>query len=85
MSVIGKPVRVGSSLIVKAEPRRVSGLSGDIERMPGAEVHGDDGLGNLVIAVEEDDDGALDGVMGAIRALPGVRLVRLVRHPSEAV
>ena len=80
MAVHGKFVRVLTSLIVKAQPQCVCAISMDVENLPGAEVHGDDGVGNLIVAVETSDPGQIERVMRAIRSMKGVLMVEHVPH-----
>lgn len=80
MPVQGKFVSVLASLVIKARPQFVRDIAADVESLPGAEVHGDDGVGNLIVAVETSDPTQLEGVIRAIRGMQGVVMVEHVRH-----
>ena len=72
-----------SSLIVQARPEALASLAEAIEALPGAEIHGHDERGRLIVVLESANDAALGEAMSRIGALPGALSVSLVYHHSE--
>lgn len=76
-------IRVISSVIVQTRPQALASISRGIEAIPGAEVHGDDPVGKLIVVTETDDDASLNTIMNKIGSMAGVLSVNLVFHHNE--
>ncbi len=71
------------SLVVYADPSRVSEISDAIGRLPGAEVHANDGRGKLVVVVETGGDADMAAAIGRVDRTTGVICTALVYQQAE--
>ena len=77
-------IGVISSVIVRARPEDLSDAACAISRLPGAELHGDDPSGKLIVVLETDDEAELNDVIAEIGNLKGVLAVNMVFHHNES-
>ena len=59
------------SLVVYADPSRVSEISDAVGRLPGVEVHANDGHGKLVVVLETAGDADMAAAIDRVRYLRG--------------
>ncbi len=71
------------SLVVYADPSRVSEISDAIGRLPGAEVHANDGRGKLVVVLETAGDSDMAAAIDRVDRTAGVICTALVYQQSE--
>ncbi len=71
------------SLVVYAYPSRVAEISDAVGRLPGAEVHANDGRGKLVVVVEAGSDADMTAVIGRVDRTAGVICTALVYQQTE--
>ncbi len=76
--------RVISSVIVQTRPQALASISRGIEALPGAEIHGDDPVGKLIVVTDTEDDASVTTIMNKIGAMAGVLSVNLVFHHNES-
>ena len=71
------------SLVVYADPSRVAEISDAIGRLPGAEVHANDGRGKLVVVLETEGDADMAAAIDRVDRTAGVICTALVYQQSE--
>ena len=71
------------SLVVYADPSRVAEISDAVGRLPGAEVHANDGRGKLVVVLETEGDADMAAAIGRVDRTAGVICTALVYQQSE--
>ena len=72
-----------AGIVVHAQPEHLDSVRSCIADVPGAEIHGGDAEGRLIVTLEADSAKRTVGIMDAIRALPGVLNVSLVYQHAE--
>ncbi len=73
------------SLIVHAHPSRASDISHSLERLPGVEVHANNGRGKLVVVVETEGDADMVAAIKRVDSAAGVICTALVYQQSESL
>ena len=71
------------SLVVYADPSRVAEISDAVARLPGAEVHANDGRGKLVVVLETEGDADMAAAIDRVDRTAGVICTALVYQQSE--
>jgi nitrate reductase NapD len=71
------------SLVVHAWPERLDAVAEAVAQLPGAELHGRDPLGKLIVTLETDSEGEILARMGAIGDIEGVLSTSLVYQHHE--
>ena len=71
------------SLVVYADPSRALELSDAVGRLPGAEVHANDGRGKLVVVLETEGDADMAAAIDRVDRTAGVICTALVYQQSE--
>ncbi len=71
------------SLVVYADPSRVAEISDAVGRLPGAEVHANDGRGKLVVVLETEGDADMAAAIDRVDRIAGVICTALVYQQSE--
>lgn len=72
-----------TSLVVYAHPSRVTEISDAIGRLPGAELHGNDGAGKLVVVLETEGDADMAAAIERVDRTAGVICTALVYQQTE--
>jgi nitrate reductase NapD len=72
-----------ASILVQARPEQLDGVSSAIAEISGAEIHGRDPRGKLVVVVEAPDVGAIGAILNRIQLLPSVLSASLVFHATD--
>ena len=73
-----------SSIIVHAKPAELSSVRGNLEQIPGVEVHAATDDGKLVVTIETDTDGETAGTFDRINTMDGVMSAAMVFHQFES-
>ena len=73
-----------SSIIVHAKPTELVSVRGQLERIPGVEIHAATDDGRLVVTIETDTDGATAGTFDRINLMDGVMSAAMVFHQFES-
>ena len=73
-----------SSVIVHAKPTRLSSVRGNLEQIPGVEIHAATDDGRLVVTIETDTDGETTSTFDRINAMDGVVSCAMVYHQFES-
>ena len=73
-----------SSVIVHAKPTRLSSVRGNLEQIPGVEIHAATDDGRLVVTIETDTDGETTSAFDRINAMDGVVSCAMVYHQFES-
>ena len=71
------------SLVVYADPSRVAEISDAVGRLPGAEVHANDGRGKLVVVLETEGDAEMAAAIDHVDRTAGVICTALVYQQTE--
>lgn len=71
------------SLVVYADPSRVSEISDAVGRLPGVEVHANNGRGKLVVVLETAGDADMAAAIGRVDRTAGVICTALVYQQAE--
>jgi nitrate reductase NapD len=74
-----------SSLVVHATPSRRAEVDAVIHGLPGAQIHGADAGGKLVVTLEAPTSAAILDQVAAIRQAPGVLSVAMVYQHAESL
>jgi periplasmic nitrate reductase NapD len=74
-----------SSLVVHTRPERVPAIMAGIGAINGAEVHGGQDTGKLIVTLETDTESQVVERINAIQLLDGVLAATLVFHHFEPV
>ncbi len=72
-----------TSLVVYADPSRVSEISDAVGRLPGAEVHANDGRGKLVVVLEAEGNADMAAAINRVDRTAGVICTALVYQQAE--
>jgi nitrate reductase NapD len=72
-----------SSMVVHTSPDGLQAVKSGIERLPGAEVHGESKDGKLVVVLESDSQTYITDVIETINNLRHVLSTALVYHQIE--
>ncbi len=72
-----------ASLVVYADPSRATEISDALGRLPGVEVHANDGRGKLVVVVETGSDADMAAAIGRVDRTAGVICAALVYQQAE--
>ncbi|MEM7223318.1 MAG: chaperone NapD [Pseudomonadota bacterium] len=72
-----------ASLVVQARPALLGAITDKIERLPGAEVHGSDPRGKLLVTFESDSQGQITDNLNRIHDIDGVITAALVFHQVD--
>lgn len=72
-----------SSLVVRALPQTLDSIKTSIAAMPGAEIHGSDAKGKMVVVLETQNQGEIAERLRSIESLSGVLNVSLIYHHVE--
>lgn len=73
-----------SSIIVHAKPTELVSVRGQLERIPGVEIHAATDDGRLVVTIETDTDGETAGTFDRINLMDGVMSAAMVFHQYES-
>ena len=71
------------SLVVYADPSRVTEISDAVGRLPGTEVHANNGRGKLVVVLETEGDADMAAAIGRVDRTAGVICTALVYQQTE--
>ena len=71
------------SLVVYADPSRATEISAAVGRLPGAEVHANDGRGKLVVVLETAGDADMAAAIDRVDRTAGVICTALVYQQTE--
>lgn len=72
-----------SSLVVHASPEGLQAVRNDIERLPGAEIHGESESGKLVVVLESDSQSCVTDTIDKINNIRHVLNTALVYHQID--
>jgi nitrate reductase NapAB chaperone NapD len=72
-----------ASLVVYANASRAAAVAGAIGRLPGVEVHANNGRGKLVVVVETGGDADMAAAIGRVDRTAGVICTALVYQQAE--
>ncbi len=72
-----------ASLVVYVDPSRATEISDVVGRLPGVEVHANDGRGKLVVVVETGGDADMAAAIDRVDRTAGVICTALVYQQSE--
>ncbi len=72
-----------TSLVVYADPARVSEISNAVGRLPGVEVYANDGRGKLVVVLETAGDADMAAAIDRVDRTAGVICTALVYQQTE--
>lgn len=72
------------SLVVHARPEQLDAVADAVARLPGAELHGRDPAGKLVVTFETETEDDIVARMNAIGDISGVLSTSLVYHHHES-
>jgi len=72
-----------SGVMVRAYPDRLAAVRGQLEKLPGVEVHGANPDGRLVVTVEQEGDHAMADAVVRMQDLPGVLSASMIYHQFE--
>ncbi|MDP6518113.1 MAG: chaperone NapD [Alphaproteobacteria bacterium] len=72
------------SLVVYADPSRASEISDAVGRLPGAEVHANDGRGKLVVVLEAEGSANMAAAIDRVDRMAGVICTALVFQQAES-
>lgn len=73
-----------SSIIVHAKPDAQSSVRGNLEQIPGVEIHAATDDGKFVITIESETDGETAGTFDRINTMDGVMSAAMVFHQFES-
>ena len=73
-----------SSIIVHAKPDAQSSVRGNLEQIPGVEIHAATDDGKFVINIESETDGETAGTFDRINTMDGVMSAAMVFHQFES-
>ncbi len=73
-----------SSIIVHAKPTELLSVRGNIEQIPGVEIHAVTDDGKLVVTIESETDGETAGIFDRINVMDGVMSAAMVFHQFES-
>lgn len=67
-----------SSMILRTLPERLAAVRGQVQAIPGVEIHGDTGDGRLVVTVEDGADYKVEDSITRLHEVDGVMAISLV-------
>lgn len=73
-----------SSIIVYAKPTELSSVRGNLEQIPGVEIHAATDDGKLVVTIETETDGETASTFDRINVMDGVMSAAMVFHQFES-
>ena len=73
-----------SSIIVHAKPTELLSVRGNLEQIPGVEIHAVTDDGKLVVTIETDTDGETASTFDRINTMDGVMSAAMVFHQFES-
>jgi nitrate reductase NapD len=73
-----------SSIIVHAKPTELMSVRGNIEQIPGVEIHAVTDDGKLVVTIETETDGETASTFDRINVMDGVLSAAMVFHQFES-
>jgi nitrate reductase NapD len=73
-----------SSIIVYAKPIDLSSVRGNLEQIPGVEIHAVTDDGKLVVTIETETDGETASTFDRINVMDGVMSAAMVFHQFES-
>jgi nitrate reductase NapD len=73
-----------SSVIVHAKPTELLSVRGNLEQIPGVEIHAATDDGKLVITIESETDGETASTFDRINVMDGVMSAAMVFHQFES-
>jgi nitrate reductase NapD len=73
-----------SSVIVHAKPTELLSVRGNLEQLPGVEIHAATDDGKLVITIESETDGETASTFDRINVMDGVMSAAMVFHQYES-
>lgn len=73
-----------SSIIVYAKPTELSSVRGNLEQIPGVEIHAVTDDGKLVVTIETETDGETANTFDHINTMDGVMSAAMVFHQFES-
>ncbi|WP_341679157.1 chaperone NapD [Niveibacterium sp. SC-1] len=74
-----------TSLVVYADPGRAASVADFIAHLPGAQVHGRDASGKLVVTLETSSSGAMIDQVSQIQRIEGVLNAALVYQHADTL
>ena len=74
-----------SSLVVQVRPEALIGARQSIAVLPGAEIHGEDASGKLVVVLDTADEAEILSAIAQIHDLPGVITASLIYHEIDSL
>ncbi|MBI4987187.1 MAG: chaperone NapD [Rhodocyclales bacterium] len=73
-----------SSIIVHAKPTELASVRGNLEQIPGVEIHAATDDGKLVVTIESETDGETASTFDRINVMDGVMSAAMVFHQFES-
>ncbi len=73
-----------SSVIVHAKPTELQSVRGNLEQIPGVEIHAATDDGKIVITIESETDGETTSTFDRINVMDGVMSAAMVFHQFES-
>lgn len=73
-----------SSVIVHAKPTEFTSVRGNLEQIPGVEIHAATDDGKFVITIETESDGETASTFDRINTMGGVMSAAMVFHQFES-
>lgn len=73
-----------SSVIVHAKPTEFQSVRGNLEQIPGVEIHAATDDGKIVITIESETDGETASTFDRINVMDGVMSAAMVFHQFES-
>lgn len=73
-----------SSIIVHAKPTELLSVRGNLEQIPGVEIHAATDDGKLVVTIETETDGQTASTFDRINVMDGVMSAAMVFHQFES-
>ncbi|MBI2255271.1 MAG: chaperone NapD [Proteobacteria bacterium] len=81
----GADIRHISSLVVQVRPEALAPARLAIAVLPGAEIHGEDASGKLVVVLDTADEAEILGTIALIHDMPGVITASLIYHEIDSL
>ena len=72
-----------ASVLVQVRPEKLDAVARAIEALRGAEIHGRDPRGKLVVVLEASDVGVIGTLLNTISLMPDVLTAALVFHGTD--
>jgi nitrate reductase NapD len=74
-----------SSLVVQVRPEALASARQAIAVLPGAEIHGADASGKLVVVLDTADEAEILNAIAHIHDMPGVITASLIYHEIDSL